>query len=118
MGFHMGIAEIMREVRKLPDDELLALAAQIDEEAARAVDHRLIRDTAYETTTTKPRGMTGIFSKNGVSLDRLQSLEKVVRAGSITRVAQGEWTSFPQAADEKLTPPLTGFHPPMPGLSR
>lgn len=43
----MGIAEIMREVRKLPDDELLALAAQFDEEAARAVDHRfesLVRD--------------------------------------------------------------------------
>lgn len=43
----MGIAEIMREVRKLPDDELLALAAQVDEEAARAVDHRfenLVRD--------------------------------------------------------------------------
>ncbi len=36
----MGIAEIMREVRKLPDEELLALAAQIDEEAAKAVDHR------------------------------------------------------------------------------
>ena len=36
----MGIAEIMREVRKLPDDELLALAAQVDAEAARAVDHR------------------------------------------------------------------------------
>lgn len=43
----MGIAEIMREVRKLPDDEILALAVQIDEEAARAVDHRfesLVRD--------------------------------------------------------------------------
>jgi hypothetical protein len=36
----MEIAEIMREVRKLPDDQLLALAAQVDEEAARAVDHR------------------------------------------------------------------------------
>jgi DNA-binding transcriptional LysR family regulator len=34
--------------------------------------------------------MKSIFSKNGVSLDRLQSLEKVVRAGSITRVAQGD----------------------------
>ena len=43
----MGIAEIMREVRKLPDDELLALAVQVDEEAARAVDQRfesLVRD--------------------------------------------------------------------------
>ena len=36
----MEIAEIMREVRKLPDDQLLDLAAQVDEEAARAVDHR------------------------------------------------------------------------------
>ena len=36
----MGIAELMREIRKLPDDQLLALAAQVDEEAARAVDHR------------------------------------------------------------------------------
>jgi|694.fasta_scaffold117092_2 hypothetical protein len=36
----MGIAEIMTEVRKLPDSELLILAAQIEEEAARAVDHR------------------------------------------------------------------------------
>lgn len=36
----MGIAEIMKEVRKLPDHELLALAAQVEEEAARAVDHR------------------------------------------------------------------------------
>ena len=43
----MGIAEIMQEVRKLPDDQLLALAAQIDEEAAKAVDHRfesMVRD--------------------------------------------------------------------------
>ena len=47
----MGIAEIMREVRKLPDDELLALAAQVDEEAARAVDHRfesLVREGRFE----------------------------------------------------------------------
>ena len=36
----MGIAEIMQEVRKLPGDQLLALAAQVDEEAARAVDLR------------------------------------------------------------------------------
>ena len=36
----MGIAELMREIRKLPDDELLALAAQVEEEAARAVDER------------------------------------------------------------------------------
>jgi len=34
--------------------------------------------------------MNDLFSKNGVSLERLQSLEKVVRAGSITRVAQGD----------------------------
>ena len=47
----MGIAEIMREVRKLPDDELLALAAQVDEETARAVDHRfecLVREGRFE----------------------------------------------------------------------
>jgi hypothetical protein len=47
----MGIAEIMREVRKLPDDELLALAAQVDEEAAKAVDHRfesLVREGRFE----------------------------------------------------------------------
>lgn len=47
----MEIAEIMREVRKLPDDELLALAAQIDQEAARAVDHRfecLVRDGHFD----------------------------------------------------------------------
>lgn len=36
----MEVAEIMREIRKLPDEQLLALAAQVDEEAARAVDHR------------------------------------------------------------------------------
>ncbi len=36
----MGIAEIMQEVRKLPDDQLLALAEQVEEEAARAVDLR------------------------------------------------------------------------------
>jgi len=34
--------------------------------------------------------MKSIFSEGGVSLARLQSLEKVVRAGSITRVAQGD----------------------------
>ena len=36
----MGIAELMGEIRKLPDDELLALAAQVDAEAARVVDTR------------------------------------------------------------------------------
>jgi hypothetical protein len=36
----MGIADLMSEIRKLPDDELLALAAQVDAEAARAVDTR------------------------------------------------------------------------------
>lgn len=47
----MGIAEIMLEVRKLPDDELLALAAQVDEQAARAVDHRFecsVREGRFE----------------------------------------------------------------------
>jgi LysR family cyn operon transcriptional activator len=36
--------------------------------------------------------MKSIFSESGVSLARLQSLEKVVRAGSITRVAPGDAT--------------------------
>ncbi|MEO5713838.1 MAG: type II toxin-antitoxin system ParD family antitoxin [Luteolibacter sp.] len=36
----MEIAEIMQEVRKLPDDQLLALAEQIDDEAAKVVDQR------------------------------------------------------------------------------
>ena len=46
----MGVAEIMQEVRKLPDNDLLALAAQVDLEAARAVDHRfecLVRDGQF-----------------------------------------------------------------------
>jgi hypothetical protein len=30
----------MREIRRLPDDQLLALAAQVDEEAARTVDQK------------------------------------------------------------------------------
>lgn len=34
--------------------------------------------------------MVGIFSKNGVSLERLQTLEKVVRAGSIALAANGD----------------------------
>jgi LysR family cyn operon transcriptional activator len=34
--------------------------------------------------------MKSIFSEGGVSLARLQSLERVVREGSITRVAQGD----------------------------
>jgi DNA-binding transcriptional LysR family regulator len=36
--------------------------------------------------------MKSIFSESGVSLARLQSLEKVVRAGSIARVAPGDAT--------------------------
>lgn len=43
----MNIAELMNEIRKLGDADLLDLAAQIDAEAARAVDHRfecLVRD--------------------------------------------------------------------------
>lgn len=41
----MGIAELMCEIRKLPDDELLALAAQVaDEAAAAAVDARFEED--------------------------------------------------------------------------
>ncbi len=41
----------MKEIRMLPDDDLLALAAQVDEEAARAVDHRfesLVRDGHFD----------------------------------------------------------------------
>ena len=34
--------------------------------------------------------MTGIFSKNGVSLERLQTLGKVVRTGSIASAAKGD----------------------------
>jgi hypothetical protein len=47
----MGIAEIMREIRKLPDDDLIKLAAQVDEEAAKAVDHRfesLVREGRFD----------------------------------------------------------------------
>lgn len=36
----MSIAELMKEIRMLPDDDLLALAAQVEAEAARAVDER------------------------------------------------------------------------------
>jgi hypothetical protein len=36
----MGIAELLKEIRKLPDAELLELAAQVDAEAARAVDEQ------------------------------------------------------------------------------
>ena len=47
----MGIAELMSEIRKLPDDDLLALAAQVDAEAARAVDERfasMVRDGGFD----------------------------------------------------------------------
>ena len=36
----MGIADLMVEVRKLPEDELLVLATQVEEVAARVVDGR------------------------------------------------------------------------------
>ncbi len=36
----MSIAELMKEIRMLPDDALLALAAQVEAEAARAVDEQ------------------------------------------------------------------------------
>jgi hypothetical protein len=41
----------MGEIRKLPDDELLALAAQVDAEAARAVDTKftaLVREGDFD----------------------------------------------------------------------
>ncbi len=75
----MGIVEIMREVRKLPDDELLALAAQVDEDAARAVDHRfecLVReqhfaDLAAEALNEDKKGKTiplhEVLDERGVS---------------------------------------------------
>ena len=47
----MGLAELMGEIRKLPDDELLALAAQVDAEAARAVDTKftaLVREGDFD----------------------------------------------------------------------
>ena len=46
----MGIAEIMQEVRKLPREQLLALAAQIDEAAASVVDQyfeSMVRDGCF-----------------------------------------------------------------------
>jgi hypothetical protein len=36
----MGVAEMMREARKLPLNELQALTAELDEELARRVDGR------------------------------------------------------------------------------
>lgn len=56
----------MREIRKLPDDGLLALSAQIDQEAANAVDHRfesLVReghfaDLAAEALREEKNGKT------------------------------------------------------------
>ena len=47
----MGIADLMGEIRKLPDDELLALAAQVEAEAARAVDTKftaLVREGDFD----------------------------------------------------------------------
>ncbi|MFZ9941189.1 MAG: hypothetical protein ACO3F7_03450 [Luteolibacter sp.] len=41
----------MGEIRKLPDDELLALAAQVDAEAARAVDTKfasMVKEGAFD----------------------------------------------------------------------
>lgn len=52
----------MREVRKLPDEELLALAAQIDEEAAKAVDHRfesLLREGHFADLAAEARREEG-----------------------------------------------------------
>ncbi len=47
----MKVGEIMGEIRKLPDDELLALAAQVDAEAARAVDAKfasMVKEGAFD----------------------------------------------------------------------
>jgi hypothetical protein len=51
----MGVAELMGEIRKLPDDELLALAAHVDAEAARAVDTRfasMVKEGAFDQCAT------------------------------------------------------------------
>lgn len=48
----MSIITLMKEIRKLPENELLALAAQVEEAAACAVDARFagkVRDGAYDT---------------------------------------------------------------------
>lgn len=75
----MGIAEIMTEVRKLPDDQLLALAAQIDKEAARAVDLRfenMVSDGQFadvaaaalrEASEGTTRPLHEILNEHGVS---------------------------------------------------
>ena len=50
-GQLMGITDLMTEIRKLPDDELLALAAQVEAEAARAVDTRftaMVKDGNFD----------------------------------------------------------------------
>ena len=50
-GKPMGITDLMTEIRKLPDDELLALAAQVEAEAARAVDTRftaMVKDGNFD----------------------------------------------------------------------
>jgi hypothetical protein len=55
----MGITEIMLEVRKLSDDELIKLAAQVDEEAAKAVDRRfesLVREGRFEDLAAEAIG--------------------------------------------------------------
>ncbi len=52
----MSIAEIMREVRKLPDDELLRLAAEVEEAAARVVDLRFeqrVRDGDFDALAAR-----------------------------------------------------------------
>ena len=42
----MGITELVREMRKLPDEDLLSLAGEIDEVVAEAVDRKLERAVA------------------------------------------------------------------------
>ena len=47
----MGVAELMKEIRKLPERELLALAAQVEAEAAQAVDEAFsakVREGAFD----------------------------------------------------------------------
>jgi hypothetical protein len=52
----MSLAELMMEIRKLPDDDLLLLAAQVEAEAARAVDERFsakVREGAFDDLATE-----------------------------------------------------------------
>jgi hypothetical protein len=75
----MGVAEIMQEIRKLPEADLLALVEQVDAEAARAVDERFEKAVAEggfdemaaaalrESREGKTVSLHEIFDDRGVS---------------------------------------------------